>query len=1444
MTADAYKYGYNVNPRGQFHHEVRGPHQITYGCYGYIDPFGQLKTIFYISDGWGYRIVQPGKNVELFFHKHEYHENRNNHDHNETHEHYGVFTPWQELHFPIVCAQYENENILFLKTSNKEGHSKFGTPVRPDTKKFGKSLYQGHLENSSTQDMSNIPQKSTSEEITSHFEHLEITDIPSTPGMPRTPGTFGKQRPLYQEYFRTHEITDTSDILDIPGTSGRPKTPSYSENQRTLNILTSPRILEKPKMRETSSYSKYSGASEISNISDTPAILGQRSETYPKQPVSSIVHVTPDTPRLSEKSGMLQQESGIPRNVPGTSSTPGMANRSKALSYPEYSGTPRILGISGTSNTSETFKKSGTLSRSEQSKISGISGILDVLGTSRRPEMPSYPEHSQTFGISDISDIFKTITKSKGSEMPLYRGSPETSGIPIILDTPDVPGISKSPVNSEYLATPRVPGILATSHISKKGGYNSVPGRSRTLSYPKYLETIEILGTSNTSTPGTFGRPKMPLYPGYQKTPGISDIPEIPQTSEISAERLHTLLYPEYTETSGIHVIPSTLGTLGKLEKLETSIYSKIPGISDISDISGTLGKPRRPGILSYSEYSGTSKISGTSNASRILGRPEVSSYSKSKHLETSGISSIVGTFNTSEKSTPSHPEYMGTSGIPEISEEIKTLIHSEHLGTSRIHVTPSIRGTLEKLGELEMPSYSGHAGISSRISNISGISGKSEISTYSGYSKTPEHHIIPSISGMLSKLERSKTPTYAKHPKISEIPDIPSISDISRLSEDLETTIYSEHPGVSSISGTFGSSGRPRMPSYLETFDNLSTPEMSEKSGSYSKYLRISNVSSSLGTSNILGIPGISSHSIHAESIIPKIRGKSGTPLHYKHARILNMSDTANTLGILGRSRTLFHPQRPKTFIISSTPRISDISGKSITSYPGYPIYPIKSKTPVNFEMLSKPDDIYSEFSNTSNKSSFPFKSGKSGYTYTEDYTEESKNPLGPISIEPHGEVSSKDPSSGIGGIGNVDNISDKENVGPNGPDGPWPTGSPGPNGPWPGDPDYISGISIKSTRKPLHKGLIRNHHSSIYSDTDKYNSVSQYSFNGTGISYTNYTKDNELLKLIYPMKVNTSLYNTDHNRYRPQYKIQSVASVHKGKEIMYNRNETNSLLQIGSTPSSLKYKSEDHQYTDMIKLNPQFHDHLTHTEPQQVKKPLKNEPLKHLSVHRSQYQKSIFYPFNNSQSSRGSNQFNKLVQQESAVNVDGRYNKFANMDNKSISDISTQDEPSSVLEKQVNVHLEQISRTNPVLDAIGVQPPNFINVKPFSLPIGPDSQACPCYLIESKNNTNVETSSTLTSVIGQFGFVPIIFVPYCPGNEMDSNKIKIMFPSITSVPYICDICDIQDSKLGIRTLDINQLGNIDYLKEILNQPNLGLFNVSVKNNIKQKRSKGRKTK
>ncbi|KOX71923.1 hypothetical protein WN51_03200, partial [Melipona quadrifasciata] len=105
--SNAYNYGYEISPNGQFHHELRGPDDITYGCYGYIDPFGKLKTTFC----WGYRVIQPGNSVELFLHEHEHHHEHDSeqhqHEHDDHHDHHGVITEWANLYFPEICRQFD-----------------------------------------------------------------------------------------------------------------------------------------------------------------------------------------------------------------------------------------------------------------------------------------------------------------------------------------------------------------------------------------------------------------------------------------------------------------------------------------------------------------------------------------------------------------------------------------------------------------------------------------------------------------------------------------------------------------------------------------------------------------------------------------------------------------------------------------------------------------------------------------------------------------------------------------------------------------------------------------------------------------------------------------------------------------------------------------------------------------------------------------------------------------------------------------------------------------------------------------------------------------------------------------------------------------------------------------------------------------------------------------
>lgn len=122
---------------------------------------------------------------------------------------------------------------------------------------------------------------------------------------------------------------------------------------------------------------------------------------------------------------------------------------------------------------------------------------------------------------------------------------------------------------------------------------------------------------------------------------------------------------------------------------------------------------------------------------------------------------------------------------------------------------------------------------------------------------------------------------------------------------------------------------------------------------------------------------------------------------------------------------------------------------------------------------------------------------------------------------------------------------------------------------------------------------------------------------------------------------------------------------------------------------------------------------------------------------------------------------------------------------------------------------------------------PPFPIFVIPYPLPIVPSPGSCPCYLVNPGNNTTTQGQSPQgqhpqgqypegQSPQGQFpqgqspqgqspyapsngqayapygiiGFVPVVFVPYCPGNANGMNTAQENFPNAVSVPYNCKQC------------------------------------------------------
>lgn len=151
--------------------------------------------------------------------------------------------------------------------------------------------------------------------------------------------------------------------------------------------------------------------------------------------------------------------------------------------------------------------------------------------------------------------------------------------------------------------------------------------------------------------------------------------------------------------------------------------------------------------------------------------------------------------------------------------------------------------------------------------------------------------------------------------------------------------------------------------------------------------------------------------------------------------------------------------------------------------------------------------------------------------------------------------------------------------------------------------------------------------------------------------------------------------------------------------------------------------------------------------------------------------------------------------------------------------------------------------SNPNPRIGAIGVQPPHSSNGHTTTTtPVGPDPKACPCYIVDSNNATSqTTTSTTSTPLIGQLGFIPVIFVPYCPGGDADSDQMKAMFPTATPVPYPCNVCGAHDSQIRTQFLDLSQLGSIEQLKSAINQAKLGFLNVPSRIGVHRRKVKRR---
>lgn len=127
---------------------------------------------------------------------------------------------------------------------------------------------------------------------------------------------------------------------------------------------------------------------------------------------------------------------------------------------------------------------------------------------------------------------------------------------------------------------------------------------------------------------------------------------------------------------------------------------------------------------------------------------------------------------------------------------------------------------------------------------------------------------------------------------------------------------------------------------------------------------------------------------------------------------------------------------------------------------------------------------------------------------------------------------------------------------------------------------------------------------------------------------------------------------------------------------------------------------------------------------------------------------------------------------------------------------------------------------------------PPFPIYVIPYPLPIVPSPGSCPCYLLNPGQNTSTAVSQTQNiqsnynqaySPYGIIGFIPVVFVPNCPGNDSEMQTAQQSFPNAVPVPYNCAQCQANRDIYryfgrvnGGRSVDLKDLKEIKSLSEL----------------------------
>uniref|UniRef100_A0A182JN01 Uncharacterized protein n=1 Tax=Anopheles atroparvus TaxID=41427 RepID=A0A182JN01_ANOAO len=105
LPQGSFEYGLDVVKQkdNHFQHKVKGPDDVTYGCYGFVDPDGKPHLVHYVSDLKGYRIVPPDSATKIYISRLE----RSINNVYQASQEKNV--QWKDLFFPPACKQLATE---------------------------------------------------------------------------------------------------------------------------------------------------------------------------------------------------------------------------------------------------------------------------------------------------------------------------------------------------------------------------------------------------------------------------------------------------------------------------------------------------------------------------------------------------------------------------------------------------------------------------------------------------------------------------------------------------------------------------------------------------------------------------------------------------------------------------------------------------------------------------------------------------------------------------------------------------------------------------------------------------------------------------------------------------------------------------------------------------------------------------------------------------------------------------------------------------------------------------------------------------------------------------------------------------------------------------------------------------------------------------------------